>query len=218
MTATLTLRDVTALTVQKAMEDAFPFPLGSLLCGHKIMRERPDGFEVLLFACSRSHVNASTDQGLAFVKSENLLWLSPPPPKIVSRRTVVMGCLFGAVFFVVLQSVGAQANRRLETLRSQIKKSDAQTSLSTLATSVPTFLPKLFGQIPPAVEVVDIDVDFSKRSLVMKARAPHYGGVSDTVGAMAKVQALSRVRAGQSRLSQLGERSVIDFTMEAALQ
>lgn len=216
MAVTVILSDVTPLTLQQAWNDAFPFPSGTLVGGHKITQSLADGTQVLLFACAATHAEGITEQGLATLKGETLLWLVAPVKPRLSKKTMSLSAALMALFFLTMQTINAGAERRLQLLQSQNKRSEAQ-RLSRVSSQVPQFLPRLIATIPPGVEVLSMDLDLSKRLLVLKARAPHYGGVSDTLVALKQLREISNPRASKSQLLQNGNQSNVDFTLDASL-
>jgi len=215
------LPDVNPVTLKLAFYEAFPFPSHSLVFGHKIMKTLPSGLEVLLLATSSAKAEPYVMKGLAVEDpgEASPIWMIHPPRAQTSPRTIIMSLLLVILFSVTLQTINASAQRKLSSLQSQQKKKrDSGAALSPLSSELALFLPSLIGKIPVGVEVISMDLDFRKRTLLVKARAPHYASVSDTVMAMSQLSTLRQTRSSQAQLIQERDRPFVDFTIESILK
>lgn len=216
MTADVVLPNVSPHTLQRAFTEAFPFPAGALVVGHKILHSSEDGIHVFLFACSTNYANGNEENGLASLKDDGVLWLIPPASATWSKKTRVVSCVLIGAIFVALQSMNAGAQRRVQFLQNQNKNAQVH-SLPSVATAFSPFFSRFTNCIPPAVTVLEMDVDLAKRALRLKARAPHFGSVSDTVEALGRIEGLTQARANKSQLIQIQDSSAVEFTVEAVL-
>jgi Tfp pilus assembly protein PilN len=82
-------------------------------------------------------------------------------------------------------------------------------------------LPLLFGvieQVPPAMYLTDYNYDAVQKSVSVKGRSADYSKVSKFASGLSNHPLLRQVRAEKASLIQAGERSLVEFSIEAKVR
>jgi hypothetical protein len=198
--------------------EAFPFPEGSILTGSKILDTTLNGTTVVLAAVptGKIEVDRTDFRGVGYKQDDwaEPLWFVAPPASLVPRWTLLSAALVLVTAALVLQRATTIEQERWAHLAQGGGRNDPSARWEG---SFSSLLPELMNTLPANVSLVDTDFDVRKRRLIIRARAPQYGAVSDTLAHVASQKNVRNVQANKSQRIQLGDRAVVEFTIEGSL-